>query len=299
MKKNPCQAYLICAIIFGFFMSPLWGQESRINFSDSHSIDWTRGEIFSQVSYDLSAAGIRLPTGRFMAEEALREAYPRIIRTFLLSVRLDSNSTVKDALENGGISLGELDALCVDAKKVPPSLSPDLTRISGRYTVLMEKLSSLFIRHRRPISPVIPLIPVPVADYTGVIIIADSELPIQGRRGRAKLEPCLFPKIWDTDMTLVYERNMFDPGLKEERRMIRYAVSENIFRETPSGLNEELLAFVGPNPLRILARGGFGITPTDPIIDREDALKILSSENNRRLLREGRVALILNEEMLK
>jgi hypothetical protein len=35
------------------------------------------------------------------------------------------------------------------------------------------------------------------------------------------------------------------------------------------------------------------------VIDREDALKILSSENNRRLLMEGRVALVLNETKLK
>jgi hypothetical protein len=56
---------------------------------------------------------------------------------------------------------------------------------------------------------------------------------------------------------------------------------------------------VGSNPLRILAREVFGLNPTDPVIDREDALKILSSENNRRLLREGRVVLVLNETKLK
>jgi hypothetical protein len=56
---------------------------------------------------------------------------------------------------------------------------------------------------------------------------------------------------------------------------------------------------VGSNPLRIIARGVFGIDPTDPVIDRDDALLILSTENNRRLLREGRVVLVLNEGKLK
>jgi hypothetical protein len=51
--------------------------------------------------------------------------------------------------------------------------------------------------------------------------------------------------------------------------------------------------------LRIIARGVFGARPTDPIIDRDDALLILSTEANRRLLREGRIAIVLNSEVLK
>jgi hypothetical protein len=55
---------------------------------------------------------------------------------------------------------------------------------------------------------------------------------------------------------------------------------------------------VGNNPLRIVANGVYGQTPTDPVIDREDALLIFSSEANRRLLREGKVALILEKNTL-
>jgi hypothetical protein len=43
----------------------------------------------------------------------------------------------------------------------------------------------------------------------------------------------------------------------------------------------------------------YGIRPTDPIIDREDALLILSSEENIRLLREGRVAIVLDQSVLR
>jgi hypothetical protein len=99
-------------------------------------------------------------------------------------------------------------------------------------------------------------------------------------------------------MDLVYERNMFDPGIKEVSLMVRYTTMENIFRPTPSGLEGELAALAGTNPLRIFAREVFGINPTDLVIDREDALKITSTENNRRLLRDGRVVLVLNEKTL-
>ena len=273
---------------------PAWGQShsgqnSQLRFDASASIDWARGELSAQVDFDLAQAGIRLPAGRYLGEETLREAYPALIRPFLLSLRVDSNSTIRNLVDSGEVSLEALDTLCLDAEKVPPSLSPDLTRMTGRYRISTEKISAFLTRHSRPVEPEHPLFPVPAADYTGIIIIADEQLPVHGRRAKALMEPCLFPKIWDTNMNLVYERNMISSNI-----MVRYAVRENIFRPTPSGLEGDLAAFAGPNPLRIIAREVFGINPTDPVIDREDALRILSTENNRRLLREGRVVLVLN-----
>ena len=162
----------------------------------------------------------------------------------------------------------------------------------------MEKVITLLTRHSRAVEPERPLIPIISADYTGIIIIADAELPIRGRREEALVEPCIFPKIWDTNMNLVYERNMFQPFSQTGNLMVRYASRESVFRATPSGIEGEMSVLLGPNPMRIIAREVFGINPTDPVIDREDALKILSTENNRRLLREGRVLLILNEKQL-
>jgi hypothetical protein len=84
-----------------------------------------------------------------------------------------------------------------------------------------------------------------------------------------------------------------------EAGMVCYVSRESILAKSPSGLDEKLLSRVGANPLRIMARGVFGETPTDPIIDIEDARIILSSEANRRLLREGRVAVVLDRSVLK
>jgi hypothetical protein len=294
--KRTIKPTFVLAFVLTLSANLVWGQD--VSFEDSHSIDWIRGEMYSQASFNLADAGIRLPTGRFLGEDILREAFPGLLRPFLLSIRFDSNSTIRDIMERGEVSMEELDTLCLEAKKVPPSLSADLTRMTSRYTIFLQKIGALLSRHRRTLEPAKPLIPAPTTDYTGIIIIADKELPIHGRRTQAMLEPCLFPKIWDTDMTLVYERNMFAPEIKEERLMARYTIPESIFRPTPSGLEGDLASLLGSNPLRILAREVFGVSPTDPVIDRDDALKILSSENNRRLLREGRVLLVLSETRL-
>lgn len=299
MKRNAKSVFFILLFAFFMFMEAAWGQDGRLEFETSHSVDWVRGKISSRFSFDLAQAGIKLPTRRTMGEDILEEAYPGLLRPFLLSLRLDSNTTIGDLVSQNEVSLQELDALCLGAEKIPPSLSADLTRMGGSYTVSMEKIGALLAKNRHAAEAERPLLPSPAADYTGIIIIAPGELPIHGRRGSAAVEPCLFPRIWDTNMTLVYDKNMFDPRLREERLMLGYAVEEHIFRATPSGLDKDLLNLVGPNPLRVLARGVFGVFPTDPVIDREDALKILSTENNRRLLREGRVLLVLNKESLE
>ena len=288
---------LFVAIFCLMSIFPILGQD--IPFDVSHSIDWVKGEISSQVGFSLASADIKLPTGRYLAEEILQEAFPGILRPCLLSLRVDSGAIVRDAADRRELLLDDLDLISLGADRPPPNLSTDLSRIGGRYTVSMTRISALLTRHRRAIEPERPLIPAHAADYTGIIIIADGELPVHGRRAQALAEPCLFPKIWDTNMSLIYERNMFEPALREERLMVRYASRESIFRPTPSGLSEDLAALVGPNPYRILAREVFGTNPTDPIIDRDDALLILSTENNRRLLREGRVALVLSGEMLR
>ena len=276
-----------------------YAQENQIHYDVSCSIDWARGELNALASFDLAPAGIKLPTGRYIAEETLKEAYPLLLRPYLLSIKVDSGSVMENLVKRGELSFEDLDILCQEAGKITPSLSADLRSMNGRFSVLMERIGALLIRHRRPIEPSRPLIPVPAPNYTGIIIIADKELPVRGRKTQVLIEPCLFPRVWDTDMNLIYERNMMEPGGQRGSQMIRYTTPENIFRPTPSGLDGELAALAGTNPLRILAREAYGISPTDPVIDREDALKILSTENNRRLLREGRVVLVLSEGMLK
>jgi hypothetical protein len=256
-------------------------------------------ELNVTVVLNLGAAGIRLPTGRSQAEEIINDEYPSLVRPHILSILIDSANTLEELTGRGEFSLRNAGAIALSAGRVPPTVSADLSGLSAAYTIDLTNISSLLMRHSRAMDIRRPLIPVPAAAYTGIVILAYEELPVHGRNSAALPVPCLFPKVWDTDMNLIYERNMLDPENTTKTTMVRYAPREDIFRPTPSGLSPELTTLVGPNPLRVLARGVFGIHPTDPIIDREDALLIISSEANRRLLREGRVAIVLNAGTLK
>jgi hypothetical protein len=264
----------------------------------SAGIDWNRMELNALVTLDMEGAGIRLPAGRARAEALLEEDGPELALSFIMDLQADSSATLRSLVDRGELSFHDAAFLAREAaESVPPAISADLSSMSVRYTYSLAAISGRLMRHTRPRDIQPPLIPSPADNYTGIIIIADESLPVHGKQTRALVRPCLFPKIWDSGMNLIYERNMIDPGYAGG--MVRYAVRDLVTASSPSGLDEALVSLAGTNPLRIMARSVFGVVPTDPVIDREDALLILSTENNRRLLREGRVVLILNRETLQ
>jgi hypothetical protein len=262
-------------------------------------IEWERMELNAAVTLNLASAGIKLPAGRSQAEELINIEYVNLILPYILAIPINSSDTIENLISRGEFPLRLPSFIADTARKIPPALSTDLSSLSVSYTIDLTNISSRIVRHSRAMELPRPLTPVPAAEYTGIIIIASEKLPIHGGNSAALTEPCIFPKVWDTDMNLIYNRNILDPNNSEKIVPVMYVSEASVFRPTPSGLSPELAGLVGTNPLRIIARGVFGIRPTDPVIDREDALIILSSEANRRLLREGRVAFALNEKTLK
>ncbi|MDR0323549.1 MAG: polymerase [Treponema sp.] len=285
-------------LIFSFlfvFLAAI-GSFADINTSISGTVEWDAMQIKAEVILDLASAGLRLPAGRIQGEMLLNEYYLHLIRQSILGLQVDSSSTVADLVNRGEFSLQETETLALEAASVPPALSQDMRSMFSSYTINLSGVSSLLLRNVHTSRVGRTLNPVSTAQYTGIVIIASESLPVHGMRSMALAVPCLFPKIWDNDMNLVYERSMLET---RDNPMVRYSSSRNIFLNNPSGLSAELQEIVGDRPLRIFANGVFGINPADLIIDRNDALLIISSEENRRLLSQGKVAIILNESVLK
>jgi hypothetical protein len=262
----------------------------------SGTVEWDTLLIKSTVSLDLAKAGIKLPSGRTQGELSLSSGYLALIQPSLMDLQVDSSSTLADVIIRGEFGVLETERLALKAQSVPPALSSDLKKISASYTMNLTELSALLLRHNRP-SPVMrTLIPASTAQYTGIIVIAADDLPLYGMRSTGLAVPCLFPKIWDSNMNLIYERNMLE---SRNNTMVHYAPLQSIFQDNPSGLTQDIIDVAGNRPLRIFARALYGINPTDLIIDNIDAMQIISSDDNRRLLAEGRVVFILNDSVLK
>ena len=288
MKRPLILPVFIFFFCFGAFAQP--------DLGISGSVEWETMRVNASVSMNLASAGVRIPSGRTQAESLLSASFINMLRPSILDMQVDSSSTVADLIASGEISMHEIEAIALRANAVPPALSPDMKNILASYSLSMENISSALMRHNRS-SPVIRILnPVSTARYTGIIIIAVDELPVHGMRSAALAVPCLFPKIWDSEMNLIYEKYMIEP---RSEAIVRYSSLENIFENNPSGLSAKLQGIVGERPLRIFARGVFGTKPTDLIIDRSDALLIISSEENRSLLSQGRIVFILDDSVLR
>jgi hypothetical protein len=284
---------LIIGILLLFCASFAFGQA---NMGISGAVEWDKLELNAVISLDMASAGLKLPNGRTQSEALIASEYVRLIRPGILNLQVDSSSNMADLVERGEWNSSDIESIALQVRSVPPALSPDLRSLLVSYTLDIDQIRTALIRHRRPAEIPMTLNPVSAPAYTGIIIIAAETLPIHGTKSAALLQPCLFPKIWDSEMKLIFERNMSNPGANT---MARYFTMQEIFDTNPSGLSPAMTAVVGNRPLRIFARGVFGMSPTDPIISHEDALQIISSEGNRNLLREGRIAIIIDESMLK
>jgi len=284
---------LILAIYLFYLAFNVFGQ---VKIDINGAVEWDKMEINAAVSLDLASADIKLPSGRTQGEMIITSEYLRLIRPKLLNIQVDSSSTIADLIERGEWTLADAEKLAINANMVPPVISRDFSSLSASYSMGIDMISSVFIRHEHTAEIPRTLFPVRPPVYTGIIIIAYEELPIHGRNSQAFLRPCLFPKIWDSEMNLIFERNNLNP---KAGSMVKYFSRENIFANRPSGLSPEIAAIVGERPLKVFAQGVFGMNPTDPIINRDDVLQIISTSENRSLLREGRLAFILDEKMLK
>jgi hypothetical protein len=296
-RKTPGAGGLFCGAFFCLLWLPAFyaGAQSPA-VSLSGVLEWDKMEISAQVSLNFKSARLRFPAGRTEGEELIAAEYLALMRPLILSIPLDSSDTVGDHLAGGGFSLFKTETYALSARTTPPAMSADLESMRAGYTISLGGLSAEFNKNRRPAAPRRVLAVSPAAAYTGIVIIAGGELPLHGTGRTARVLPCLFPKIWDSGMNIVYDRTM---QAAPESLTVHYAREDSVFQKTPSGLSPELRALVGDRPLRILARGVYGIRPTDPVIDAEDALTIISSEENRSLLREGRVVIVLDQDLLK
>lgn len=266
--------------------------------SISGTLDWEKLKIHTLITFDIKGSGITLPAGRALAEDTLFSQYFAKIEPFILSIPVDSSTTIGDWVVQGMLTPVVIDALANNAAKIPTVYSKDFNALSAQYIIDLTDVSQKLVRHSRPADIPSTFAPHESAAYTGILIIAAHKVPFHGRHTTTNIVPCLFPKIWDTEMNLIYEKNMMRPEAFSVNTMIHYTKQSSIFQNTPSGIAPELEKIIGSKPLRIIAREAFGISPTDPVIDKEDALKIISSETNKELLRTGRVAIVLPDNTL-
>lgn len=257
-------------------------------YATRFTVDWKARVLKVDIALDLVAAGLKLPEGRLVAERMVERDVPAIAKDAIFLLQADSHRTVEDAVEDGTFEPVSLVALAGMARVESSSLSKDMRRFLSTYSLSLDAVASLFLSGAAP-SPIrAPLESLPTRDYSGIVIYAKGSLPVHGESVEDQARPCLFPRVYDSEMNLVLDRSLVAPdALAGAARagmggVLGYA----------SAIGVEAGERVGSDPMRIMAIGLFGDRRTDFIISREDALRILSSAAGRELLRQGKVVVV-------
>jgi hypothetical protein len=244
---------------------------------------WERLVLSLRIELDLAAAGLRLPQGRLEAERMIERDLPSLAKDPVFALTVDSYRSVGQTVADGTIDVTELLGVARLARRAEAAFSKDMRLFIAVYEFPILGIASLYVRH----SAAAPL-PAALAfrasrPYSGVVIYAKGELPVHGEGVEAKLVPCLFPKVFDDEMEIVLDRNALSPEALSERGPVGYASSAEGSRER-----------IGDDPLRIMAEAAFGTNRTDLVISRDDVSKILALPENRELVRQGRVLIVLD-----
>jgi hypothetical protein len=246
-------------------------------------------ELLLEVEKGVSVEERRSPGARFQAESRIEAALPALYIEAVQEILVDSYETVGQRLQASDVLFRSLSELAVrGAKKQPASFSKDLNRVLVQYRFPFYGPTGLiapFVQHERPfpISRILGF--VPSRTFTGLVIYARGELPSHGKPANERANPALLPRLFDEDMNPVLTPQMCDPSF-----LIRWGPAAYAFSDEEAPFRER----IGELPLRTMARGVFGRNATDLLLSREVVRQLLTREANRRLLREGRILIILD-----
>jgi len=285
VRKSIISSLILTAILAGNVSAA----EKKPIISSSSVIDWSKSNFVSEVNLDTERAKISMPSGKRAAINFVETKLPDLIKDPLLSLYVNSSQQIGDILLANNITLEQLTKIIDEGKKSPGIFTDGSLTLKTTHTINLHEISSLMIKHHFPYENAKPIENVSSRVYTGIIIDARGELDVHGEFMTDSVYPCFFPQIWDENMNLIYERNMGNPESEFKNGMLHYD-----WRDDESAYHSR----IGSDPLHIKARKVYGHLRTDPVISRDDALKILSVPENLKLLQEGKVVVLLDKENL-
>lgn len=278
---------LFFGIVF-FSASSVFAVQKNV-ISSKSSVDWTKNVFSSDVSLDTEKAGINMPSGKNSAINMIETELPDLIKDQLLSLNVNSNYQLGDLVLDESITLEKITQIIDEGRKSPGVFTNGTLTMQTNHQINILEISNQMIKHNIPYKNQKPIEQISSRIYTGIIIDARGTLPVHGEFIKDKTYPCFFPEIWDENMNLIYERNMGNPNNEKSNGVVHYDWSDD---------EKKYQDRVGVDPMHIKARKVYGQLRTDPVISRNDALKILTVPENQNLLRDGKVVILLDKENL-
>lgn len=268
---------------------PLSGQSlEEQTVRNEYVVDWVARELVIRTTRPVEAQGANAPVAVHLTEREADYSLPQLLNSAMRGVQRDTAETVGTATEDLPTVATEITRLVPSVQRTSLRRSSDLSELTVEYRLpLFPAATELFGLHA--VASPLPqnLQRVPSRDFTGILVYVADRLPVHGTNRVEHLQGALFPRIYDTEMNLVLEPAMMNPEYLQRWGPVAYSTDPEI-----TAYEER----IGDAPLRILARGIFGTTPTDLLISTTDAARILGREANLDLLRQGRIVVVIAPE---
>lgn len=264
------------------------GVKPDLNTGVKTSYKWDSGIITIDLAEKMDLGHYSFPEARSLADGEIRNKAAKNFINAIMNIYVDSSSTVKNRMEKNRSLFAALLNVSQEGEYEFSYISGNMDILNARYNYKIygnKGFAKFFIEHERPYPIERFLGFEPSRDFSGLVVYAKGEYPAVGKSGKRKLNPALFPKIYDENMKLIIEREMCYPDSLKKWGIAAYTNSED---ESP------FLRRIGAFPLRVMARAVYGENNTDVVISLDAGRKLLVREKNIDLLRQGRILIILD-----
>jgi hypothetical protein len=249
---------------------------------------WDQGLLYWNISLPIEEDLPISPSTRRILEKKVESLFPGILLDSLYPLIIDSSRSLGEAARKQPELRSDLASLGRRAELVSSRYSSDMRRWESSLMVhLYPDLLELFLGHAKPQLPKKRLTLKPIAEYTGILIYVEPQLPVHGVYSEYPLHHALFPQILDEELKPVITASMVEPEILRNKGMLLYLPPHRI---------GEAETRVGTTPLRISAGALFGKYYCDIIIPQEAAAQILGNNHNINLIKSGKIAVITSSD---
>lgn len=252
-------------------------------------VDWTKKIFHSYLSIDMDKSGLSMPSGKSVAMGFVKMRIPGLLKDPVLGFYVDNANYLGDMVISESVTFEDISKIIEQGTLTPEVFVMDKRVLTTHDTISMDEFNKQLVKHKYAVNTEEPIDSIASRAYTGVIIDARNALPVQGEYIKSQTFPCFFPCVWDEQMSLIYEKNVVDSTIA-----IKQGITAYDYRDDFSLYEGK----VGLDPLYIRAIKVFGRNRTDPVISRKDALRLIANKDNKELLAQGKVIILLNKENL-
>lgn len=252
-------------------------------FESDFEIFWPENMLVIDVRAPL-VEGQVLPVRRLQTENLVKQNLSEITLRAVSHIVVDFQGTIWDyALQSPSLysyllTLNE--KLILDFSRS----NAEFTRLLTRFSLPLTHLTQPFVQHDRPLRIRGSLDLQSGDDITGLIVYAVGQYPVHGENTVDRVRPSLFPRLLDESTEVIFSRDNVDPDILRRQPAVVFSTS---LAEAPYRQR------IGTRPMRTTLRAVYGRYRNDLILLDDDVNRLLSSENGIRVLREGRIVIII------